>query len=75
MFNRFSISGSLIGGIKATQECVNFCNERNVYPDCQVIEADKIAWAWEQLNSSNADGVRYVIDIKKSLSNKGFLPK
>lgn len=75
MFNRFSISGSLIGGIKATQECVNFCNERNVYPDCQVIEADKIDWAWEQLNGSNADGVRYVIDIKKSLSNKGFLPK
>lgn len=26
MFNRYSVSGSLIGGIKATQECVNFCH-------------------------------------------------
>jgi hypothetical protein len=40
-----------------------------------MIEAKDIQWAWDQLNGSNPDGVRYVIDIKKSLEDKDFLPK
>lgn len=76
MLNRHQIAGSIIGGIRETQELIDFCNEKNIYPDCEVIEANKIDWAWEQLTGAglNATGVRYVIDIKKSLANKDFLP-
>lgn len=75
MFNRLSIAGSLIGGIKETQEVVDLCFKHGIYPDCQVIEAKEIDWAWDKLINSNADGLRYVIDIKKSLQNNEFLPK
>lgn len=47
MFNRISIGGSLIGGIKETQECIDICHQHNIYPDCDLIEAKHIDWAWE----------------------------
>ena len=70
---RKSVSGSHIGGIQATQECLDLCAKAGVFPDVQLIDADQIDWAWEQLEK-NTDGIRYVIDIKKSLENKAFLP-
>ena len=77
MYFRQSLTGSIIGGIRETQEVVDLCHKHNIYPDCEVIEADKIDWAWDQLTgpTGNADGIRYVIDIKKSLENKNFIPK
>lgn len=76
MINRWSIGGSLIGGIKETQECVDFCGQHKIYPDCETIKANKIDWAWDQLvgDGGNPDGIRYVIDIKKSLGDSSFLP-
>lgn len=74
MFARKSISGSIIGGMKATQECVDFCHKHNIYPDCQTVTADKLDWVWEELDKSNAAGLRYVIDIKASLASD-FVPK
>jgi D-arabinose 1-dehydrogenase-like Zn-dependent alcohol dehydrogenase len=52
---------------------LDLCAKANILPDVHQITADKIDWAWEQLEK-NADGIRYVIDIKKSLENKAFLP-
>jgi len=77
IFGRHSVAGSLIGGIDATQECLELCAKHQIWPDCKVIEAKDIDWAWEQLSGAggNADGVRYVIDIKKSLENADFVPK
>jgi len=40
-----------------------------------MIEAKDIQTAWDSLSNTNADGIRYVIDIKKSLEDKDFLPK
>jgi len=74
MMKRISIAGSLIGGIKETQEVVDLCFKHGIYPDCKVVEAKDIDWAWDQLIHTNADGIRYVIDVKKSLENKEFLP-
>lgn len=69
MFSRKSICGSLIGGIAATQECVEFCNKHNIYPDCETITADKLDEVWKELDQgSNATGKRYVLDIKASLA-------
>jgi len=70
---RNSVSGSHIGGIESTQECIDLCAKAGIFPDTVLIEANQIDWAYEQL-TDNKDGVRYVIDIKKSLENKDFLP-
>lgn len=40
-----------------------------------MVEAKEIDWAWDQITTINKDGIRYVIDIKKSLENKDFVPK
>jgi len=74
IFQRKSIAGSLIGGIKNTEACLEFCGKHGITPDIQMIEAKKIDWAWDQITTINKDGVRYVIDIKKSLEDKEFVP-
>merc|ERR1739844_836069 len=76
VMKRQKVAGSLIGGIKATEECLEFCAKHGIYPDVKLIEAKDIDWAWQQLigSSGNKDGVRYVIDITKSLKNKDFVP-
>lgn len=48
--------------MKSTQEVIELCAKHNIYPDTELIKADKIEWAWDQLKE-NKDGVRYVIDI------------
>lgn len=73
IFGRKSISGSAIGGIPATQELLELCAKDKIYPDVKHITASQIDWAWDEL-MHNADGLRYVIDIKKSLNEESFLP-
>ena len=74
MLKRHSIGGSFIGGTAATQEVIDLCFEHSIYPDIQLIEAKDIDWAWKKLcESKNGDGLRYVIDVKKSLLNKDFM--
>jgi len=75
MMNRISIAGSLIGGIRETQEVIDLCFKHGIYPDCKTVEAKDIDSCWEKLQNTNADGIRFVIDIKKSLENKDYLPK
>ena len=68
MFQRLSITGSLIGGIASTQEVVDFCHEKGIYPDIKMITAAGLNEAWKDLStSSNAGAIRYVVDIKASL--------
>lgn len=75
MFQRKTISGSLIGGIKATQEVIDFCNKHDIYPDIELIKAKDINGSWKALQEGKGDGVRYVVDIKASLQDDSFLPK
>ena len=75
MFNRQAIAGSLIGGIKSNEEVLELCAKHNILPETETVLTDKIDWVYEKLNSgSNPDGVRYVIDIQKSIA-AGFVPK
>lgn len=37
--NRRSFAGSMIGGIRETQEMLNFCAEHNIAPEIEVISA------------------------------------
>jgi len=60
IFGRKSLSGSLIGGIKETQEMLDFCGEHNITSDVEVIPVQKINEAYERMVKSD---VRYRFSI------------
>ncbi|WP_417335152.1 NAD(P)-dependent alcohol dehydrogenase [Halobacteriovorax marinus] len=62
IFGRRRISGSLIGGVKETQEVLDFCAEHGILPEVETITALEINKAWESLQKSNP-AHRYVIDM------------
>lgn len=66
-FGRKSVAGSLIGGIKETQEMLDFCAEHNVLPDVEMIDIQNINEAYERLVKSDVR-YRFVIDMS-SLKN------
>jgi D-arabinose 1-dehydrogenase-like Zn-dependent alcohol dehydrogenase len=62
LFTKKTITGSLIGGAKATQDMIDFCCAKNIYPEIEVIGADKIVDALKALDGKNDSLKRYVID-------------
>lgn len=62
VFGRRRVAGSLIGGIKETQEVLDFCAEHDILPECEMIGVKEINGAWENLSSGNPSH-RYVIDM------------
>jgi uncharacterized zinc-type alcohol dehydrogenase-like protein len=58
---RKSLSGSNIGGIRETQEMLDFCAEHGVAPQVEQITADQIDEAWERVVNSDVR-YRFVID-------------
>ena len=52
----------LIGGIRETQEMLDFCAEHNITPKIEVISADQIDEAYERVLASDVK-YRFVIDI------------
>lgn len=63
IFGRRSLAGSLIGGIEETQEMLDFCAERNIVSDIELIPIQKIDEAYERLLKSDVK-YRFVIDMK-----------
>lgn len=63
---RRSLAGSLIGGIKETQEMLDFCGKHNLGSDIELIPIDKINEAYERTVKGDVR-YRFVIDIKNSL--------
>ncbi|WP_426451592.1 NAD(P)-dependent alcohol dehydrogenase [Paenibacillus sp. S-38] len=59
---RRSFAGSMIGGIRETQEMLDFCAEHHIAPEIEVISADQIDEAWERVLASDVR-YRFVIDI------------
>lgn len=59
---RRSFAGSNIGGIRETQEMLDFCAEHKIAPEIEVISADRIDEAWERVMKSDVR-YRFVIDI------------
>lgn len=60
---RKRIAGSLIGGIKETQEMLDFCGEHNVVSDIELIDIQDINTAYDRLQKSDVK-YRFVIDMK-----------
>jgi len=61
VLKRLNFSGSLIGGIRETQEMLDFCAEHNIVSDIELIRADQINEAYERLLKSDVK-YRFVID-------------
>jgi len=62
IMKRRSLAGSLIGGIRETQEMLDFCAEHGVAADVEVIPIDKINEAYERMMKGDVR-YRFVIDI------------
>jgi alcohol dehydrogenase (NADP+) len=60
--HRRSFAGSMIGGIRETQEMLDFCSNHNIIPQIEVISADQIDDAYERVLASDVK-YRFVIDI------------
>jgi len=59
---RHSLSGSAIGGLRETQEMLDFCAEHNLTADVEVIPIQKVNEAYERLAKSDVK-YRFSIDM------------
>ncbi|MEU7581663.1 NAD(P)-dependent alcohol dehydrogenase [Streptomyces sp. NPDC041068] len=57
---RRGIAGSSIGGIRETQDTLDFCAKHHIASEVEVIPADRVPEAWENLSGVR---YRYVIDV------------
>ena len=62
IMGRKSVAGSVIGGIPATQEMLDFCGRHGITSDIEVIKIQDINNAYERLLKSDVK-YRFVIDI------------
>jgi len=62
LFRRRSIAGSIIGGIRETQEMLDFCAERGITCDIEMIPIQKINEAYDRLAKGDVK-YRFVIDM------------
>ncbi|MBL7472380.1 NAD(P)-dependent alcohol dehydrogenase [Robertkochia sediminum] len=63
VFGRKHIAGSLIGGIKETQEMLDFCAEHNIVSDIEMINIQDINQAWDRVMKGDVK-YRFVIDMQ-----------
>lgn len=63
---RRTISGSITGGTRETQEMLDFCAAHKIYPEIEVIDIQYINEALERLVKKDVK-YRFVIDIENSL--------
>ena len=67
---RRSLAGSAIGGIRETQEMLDFCSKNNIACDIELIPIQQVNEAFERVVKSDVR-YRFVIDIANSLKCKG----
>lgn len=62
ILGRRSFAGSLIGGIKETQEMLDFCGEHNIVSETEVVAIQQIEEAYTRMAKSDVK-YRFVIDM------------
>ena len=62
IFGRRRVAGSLIGGIKETQEVLDFCAEHDIHPVCEVIRPDEVNRAFAVMSQGDI-AHRFVMDM------------
>nr|ANQ45229.1 putative ADH [Catharanthus roseus] len=68
VLGRKLVGGSDIGGMKETQEMLDFCGKHNITADIELIRMNDINAAMERLARSDVR-YRFVIDVANSLSS------
>jgi len=63
IMKRKRIAGSLIGGIRETQEMLDFCAEHNIVSDVEMIDIQDINDAYDRVVKADVK-YRFVIDMK-----------
>jgi uncharacterized zinc-type alcohol dehydrogenase-like protein len=63
ILRRRQLAGSLIGGIPETQEMLDYCAEKNVLADVEVIPMAQVNTAYERMLKGDVR-YRFVIDLK-----------
>ncbi len=69
VFRRRTIAGSLIGGIRETQEMLDFCRDHGLVSDVEMIDIQDIDAAYDRMVKSDVK-YRFVIDMA-SLNQAG----
>ncbi|HEY1464884.1 MAG TPA: NAD(P)-dependent alcohol dehydrogenase [Terriglobales bacterium] len=62
LFRRRRLAGSIIGGIRETQEMLDFCAEHGITSDIELIKMQDVNQAYERLLKSDVK-YRFVIDM------------
>ena len=62
IYGRRNFNGSLIGGIKETQEMLDFCGQHEITADIELIPIQKINEAYDRLLKNDVK-YRFVIDM------------
>lgn len=62
LMNRRSVAGSVIGGIKETQEMLDFCGKHNIVCDIEMIRMQDIEKGYERILKNDVK-YRFVIDM------------
>jgi uncharacterized zinc-type alcohol dehydrogenase-like protein len=62
LLNRHRLAGSGIGGLRETQEMLDFCGEKGITADIEMIKIQQINDAYERLLKSDVK-YRFVIDM------------
>jgi uncharacterized zinc-type alcohol dehydrogenase-like protein len=62
IFRRRALAGSLIGGIRETQEMLDFCRDHGLTADIEMIRMDEINEAYDRMVKSDVK-YRFVIDM------------
>jgi uncharacterized zinc-type alcohol dehydrogenase-like protein len=63
IMGRYSVEGSLVGGMPETQEMLDFCSKHNVVPECKTIHAKEATAQFKALADGTAGAARAVIDM------------
>lgn len=63
IMKRRRLAASLIGGIKETQEMLDYCAEKNITPEVEIIPVQKVNEAYERTIKADVR-YRFVMDMK-----------
>ncbi len=63
VLGRKTFTGSMVGGIRETQEMLDFCAEKGIVSDIEMTSFDKLDQAWERVVKADVK-YRFVLDIQ-----------
>jgi uncharacterized zinc-type alcohol dehydrogenase-like protein len=63
ILKRRKLTGSGVGGIRETQEMLDYCAKKNITSDVEVIPIHQVEAAWERTIKGDVR-YRFVIDMK-----------